>query len=159
MVDNLEVDVLRRLAVELLRRQPAVFADLVNGEMAVHGQPQPDPGASPPTADDTPDWCNCGLCRVMPTQEENKCCCRTKMACMSRTALFQQRVLDGNVLDLAMRYREDVLVMEHPRNNDILPTYCISAVCSMAAWPFRSGQSNSCTKLLHHCHQDKISFT
>ena len=76
-MDNLEVDVLRRLAVELLRRQPAVFADLVNGEMAVHGQPQPDPGASPPTADDTPDWCNCGLCRVMPTQEENKCCCRT----------------------------------------------------------------------------------
>ena len=86
--------------------------------MAVHGQPQPDPGASPPTADDTPDWCNCGLCHVMPTQEENKCCCRTKMPCMSRTALFQQLVLDGNVLDLAMRYREDVLVMEHPQNNE-----------------------------------------
>jgi hypothetical protein len=27
-------------------------------------------------------------------------------------------VLDGNILDVAMRYREDILAMEHPRNNE-----------------------------------------
>ena len=108
MVDNLGIDVLRRLAAELLRRQPAVFADLVNGEMAVYGQLQPGPGAPQPPADDSPDLCNCGLCRVMPTQEENKCCCNTRMPCISIAPLFQQLVLDGNVLDLAMRYREEI---------------------------------------------------
>ena len=34
----MEVDILRQLALELLRRQPAVFADLVNGEMVQHIQ-------------------------------------------------------------------------------------------------------------------------
>ena len=85
--------------------------------MAVYGQLQPGPGAPQPPADDSPDWCNCGLCRVMPTQEENKCCCNTRMPCISIAPLFQQLVLDGNVLDLAMRYREDVLAIDHPRNN------------------------------------------
>jgi hypothetical protein len=32
--------------------------------------------------------------------------------------LFNQLVLDANVLDIAMRYREDILVMDHPRNNE-----------------------------------------
>ena len=41
-MDSLEVDMLRRLAIELLRRQPASFADLVNGEIGgvVASQPQ-----------------------------------------------------------------------------------------------------------------------
>ena len=48
MVDNLDAEVIRRLAAELLRRQPAVFADLVNGELPDEPQPgvehpQPDP--------------------------------------------------------------------------------------------------------------------
>ena len=138
MVDNLDVDALRVLAAELLRRQPAVFADLVNGEFRPgaeaaqvgyvapqpgnrpqqHGEEPWQPDAPPPCpADGPPDWCHCGQCRAMLTQAENKCCCGRTMPCMSTTPLFQQLVLDGNVLDLAMRYREDVLALDHPRNN------------------------------------------
>ena len=154
MVHNYDVNALRRLAIELLRRQPAVFADLVNGEFPMnehaldapqlsedapqHGEdaPQPDQDAPQPGEDalqpgdnapqpgenapqpgesEVPPWCNC---RVMPTQLENKCCCARKLPCMSTTPLFQQLVLDGNVLDIAMRYREDVLALDHPRNNE-----------------------------------------
>ena len=76
----------------------------------------PGPGDVPDIQ--IPDWCSCGLCRPMPTQVENKCCCNKKMACITTTPLFHQLVLDGNVLDLAMRYREDVLALDHPRNNE-----------------------------------------
>ena len=54
----------------------------------------------------------------MPTQEENKCCTRIVRPCISTTPLFLQLVLDPNVLDLAMRYREDVLVLGNVRNNE-----------------------------------------
>jgi hypothetical protein len=54
----------------------------------------------------------------MPTQEENKCCCETPMPCITTQPLFSQLVLDGNVLDIAMRYREDVLVVHPQRNNE-----------------------------------------
>ena len=178
MVDNLDVNAVRRLAIELLRRQPAVFADVVNGEFPVSDRvedalqpgedapqhdedapqpgedapqpgegapqpgedalqhdedapqpgedaPQPGEGAPQPGEDlpqpggsEVPPWCNCGNCRVMPTQLENKCCCTRKLPCMSTTPLFQQLVLDGNVLDIAMRYREDVLALDDHRNNE-----------------------------------------
>ena len=134
MVNNLDVSALRRLAAELLRRQPAVFADLVNGELQPgRGEqdilqpeneapqppdmPQPDPD-DPHLPDGQPDWCHCGQCRNMPTQVENKCCCNRTMPCLSSTPLYHQLVLDVNVLDIAMRYREDVLVLDHPRNNE-----------------------------------------
>lgn len=150
MVDNLDVDVLRRLAAELLRRQPAVFADLVNRELPDEPQPgvehpqpdpdqpqpaeapqpapevpqpaaevpQPDPEAPQPLVDGQTDWCHCGHCRVMPTQAENKCCCQRRSQCTSILDVFQLIVLNGNVLDFAMRYREDVLALDHPRNNE-----------------------------------------
>ena len=154
MVDNLDVDLLRTLAAELLRRQPAVFADLVNGELpAIQNDqqlgesPQPDPDQQPAEAsepvaelpppdpeapqrvaeappdpeapvDGPPNWCNCGHCRAMPTQVENKCCCRRTSQCTSTLDIFQLVVLNGNVLDIAMRYREDVFALDHPRNNE-----------------------------------------
>ena len=105
----MEIGALRSLALELLRRQPAAFADVVNGDLA--GAPSLDPN------DDIQEWCNCGHCTIMPTQEENKCCSRVRRPCISRTNIFRQVVLDGNVLEIAMRYREDVLVLNNVRNN------------------------------------------
>ena len=113
LVDGLNVDQLRRLALELLRRQPAAYADLVNGEIPAGDDP-PDP----PPEENVPEWCRCGHCVIMPTQEENKCCTRSRRACITTTPLFQQLVLDANVLDIAMRYREDVLVLDNARNNE-----------------------------------------
>lgn len=126
MVVSLNLDVLQRLALELLRRQPALFAEIINGEMVtnIHVHPQPGESDPPPPPGrgepppNTPYWCKCGLCRVMPRQEEHTCCCKRQMPCISTTPLFQQLVLNGNILDIAMRYREDVLALEHARNNE-----------------------------------------
>jgi hypothetical protein len=105
--------------MELLRRQPAVFADMVNGQIGAMVVAPPEPRHEPPPPEnESPNWCNCGQCREMPTQEENKCCCQTAMPCITTQPLFSQLVLDGNVLDIAMRYREDVLVVDHQRNNE-----------------------------------------
>ena len=138
------MEALQLLVLELLRRQPAVFADLVNGALPQHQQNQvpheqgdprqndpqhgqsnnapvqgePGPG-DPGPEQDTPEWCKCGMCRPMPTQMESKCCCTRRMECITvQPLLFHQLVLDGNVLDIAMRYREDVLVLDNPRNSE-----------------------------------------
>ena len=62
----MNINAMRRLLLELLQRQPAAFADLVNGELPGVDQHQPDDPAN-----DRPEWCQCGHCVVMPTQEEN----------------------------------------------------------------------------------------
>lgn len=68
----MEIGALRRFALELLRRQPAAFPDVVNGELAgSRDQPQPP---NPDPDNDTPELCNFGHCIAMPTQEENKRC-------------------------------------------------------------------------------------
>ena len=67
----LNVGMLRRLALELLRQQPAGFADLENGEIACGDGLQPP---NPPSDNNVPEWCYCGHCTPMPTQEEKKCC-------------------------------------------------------------------------------------
>ena len=67
-------------------------------------QCEPGPG-DPGPEQDTLEWCKCGLCRPMPTQIENKCCCTRRMECITVQPLFHQLVLDGNVLDIAMGYR------------------------------------------------------
>ena len=110
----MDINTLQRLAIELLRRQPAAYANVVNGELVFGNgfQPEPEPG------NNLPEWCNCGHCANMPTQEENKCCAQVRRPCISRTNLFRQLVLDGNVLELQMRYREDVLVLDNHRNNE-----------------------------------------
>ena len=44
LVEAMEIDVLHRLALELLCRQPATFADIVSGELpGGNGAPDPDP--------------------------------------------------------------------------------------------------------------------
>ena len=115
LIADTNIDALRRLALELLRRQPAAFQDLVSGELAVEEAEPGDQARPPPEA---PEWCHCLCCRPMNTQKENKCCARRPRECITTNPLFAQIVLDGNVLDIAMRYREDLLVLENARNNE-----------------------------------------
>ena len=62
------------------------------------------------------------------------------MSCLTTNPLFNQLVLDANVLDIAMRYREDILVMEHPRNNE---NFHYSAYRKFVLWQHgRLGRSN-----------------
>ena len=63
---------LRTLALELLRRQPAAFADIVSGEIPAGDGLEP-PNYPPPDDENVPEWCKYGHCVAMPTQEENKC--------------------------------------------------------------------------------------
>ena len=81
----MDVDILRRFAMELLRRQPAAYADIVNGEL-VHGdgfQSDPEPG------NNSPEWCSCQHCVIMPTQEENKCCTQVRRPLYIQNKLIQ----------------------------------------------------------------------
>ncbi len=57
------------MALELLRRQPAAFADIVGGEIPAGdtGLELPNP---PPEDENVPEWCKCGHCVAVNTQEE-----------------------------------------------------------------------------------------
>ena len=101
---------------------------------------KPDQEPEPPNNLNQPVWCKCGLCVFMPTQAENKCCTQTVRPCLSTNPLFTQLVFDGNVLDLAMRYREDMSTMLHPRNND---NFRHTAYIQFVLWQHgRLGQGN-----------------
>ena len=83
LVANMDVEALRRLALELPLRQPAAFAYLVNDELPAQGQlplqerqDEDEPDDRDPPPEGIPEWCFCGRCAPMPTQEENKCCAR-----------------------------------------------------------------------------------
>ena len=101
------------------QRQPAISADIANGELPVgepvqepereplpgpeHNNPElgdhePDPG---PPNEEIPDRCKCQKCTPMPTAEENKCCTRTVRPCITTNQLFTQLVLHANIPDLA----------------------------------------------------------
>ena len=80
---------------------------------------------------------------------------------MTTMPLFQHIVLDANVLEIQMRYREDVLAMAHHRNNEnfrhaayrqfvlwqhgklgkgdrrVVPSCCVLAIC--ASYPSANG--------------------
>ena len=118
MIQGFNLEALQFLALELLRRQPAAFADLVNGafpqhqphqvlpdqghpdqdepqyinpEQGIHAPGQNEPG-DPGPVQNLPEWCSCGMCRPMPTQIENKCCCTRRMECITTQPLFSQRL-------------------------------------------------------------------
>ena len=57
----------------------------------------------PPTK---PDWCKCGVCRPMPSEEENKCC--GKITCVTSYATFRNVCTDRDVLIMAIRARCDI---------------------------------------------------
>ena len=62
----------------------------------------------PPVPDGKPGWCVCGVCRVMPSEEENKCC--GKIHCVTSFVTFQNTCTDREVLQIAIRARCDIRV-------------------------------------------------
>ena len=71
-----------------------------------------------------------------------RCCTQARWPCLTLTPLFPQLVLDGNVLDLAMHYREDFLVLNYVRDNESLCHICCLqtiCTCTLAIWKVRRG--------------------
>jgi P2X purinoceptor 7 len=67
-------------------------------------------GAVPFLPQTKPDWCTCGVCRPMPTEEENKCC--KKIKCVTSFVTFQNTCTDRDVLVMAIRARCDIRAEE-----------------------------------------------
>ena len=184
MIQGLNLEALQVLALELLRRQPAVFADLVNGTLPQHqphqvlpdqghpdqdetqqihpeqgihapGQNEPgDPGPGDPgPGQNPPEWCSCGMCRPMPTEIENKCCChsaiiqstRVRRECVGycneisgRRPLLDNARNNENFRHAA--YRQCIL-WQHGRlgqgNRRVIPSCCVLAI--RARYPSANG--------------------
>nr|XP_002733146.1 PREDICTED: uncharacterized protein LOC100375713 [Saccoglossus kowalevskii]XP_002740601.1 PREDICTED: uncharacterized protein LOC100368389 [Saccoglossus kowalevskii] len=119
-VSGLPRERLEHITLELFRRQPGACADLVlqEGSDPTISNPPPDPLPVPKPNETTPPWCKCGQCINMPTQIENKCCVvRQGQECLTGSWLFQHLVLDGDVLEVAMRVVADVYAENPLRDN------------------------------------------
>ena len=67
------------------------------------------PSPEGPPESELPEWCLCGVCRPMPTPEENKCCGKPPMTFYEP---FQNICIDREVLTVAIRARCHVRVEE-----------------------------------------------
>ena len=93
-----------------------------------------DPGPRP--VPDSPDWCRCGVCRPMPTEEENKCC--GKRLCVTSYQTFRDGCINRHALELAIKSRSDMRVEQFEfTTND----YRKAAYRQFVAWKYgRLGQ-------------------
>ena len=65
-----------------------------------------DPEPAPPEPENAGPWCVCGVCRRMPSKEENVCC--KKRTCVTSYVMFNTICIDREVLQLAIRARCDI---------------------------------------------------
>jgi P2X purinoceptor 7 len=96
-------------------------------------------GEPPPVQPSTkPPWCVCGVCRPMPTEEENKCC--GKIRCTTSFVTFLSTCLDRDVLVMAIRGRSD-LRAEEP--NYSTNSFRKAAYCQYILWRYKKlGRGN-----------------
>eukprot|EP00105_Crassostrea_gigas_P043083 XP_019927231.1 PREDICTED: P2X purinoceptor 7-like isoform X2 [Crassostrea gigas] len=94
---------LRELVMQVCERDPSLILDVVHHT----SQEERGRGGYHPLPDsDSPDWCVCGRCREMPTEEERECCKQTPVNCISSQPNFDFIVLDPLVLLMVRRYRQ-----------------------------------------------------
>ena len=65
----------KNLLISAGRNHPSFFLGMI--DQVPHGSFHPQPEG------DSPDWCSCGKCRDMPTQQERLCCGRPLNSCQS----------------------------------------------------------------------------
>lgn len=102
-VEQMSAEGLRELVMQVCERDPSLILDVVHHT----SQEERGRGGYHPLPDsDSPDWCVCGRCREMPTEEERECCKQTPVNCISSQPDFDFIVLDPLVLLVARRYRQ-----------------------------------------------------
>ncbi|XP_062595875.1 P2X purinoceptor 7-like [Saccostrea cucullata] len=107
----MDTEELRTVLRLVCSKQPSFMLDIM--ETLEGGGPE-QPGSESRTA---PSWCICTYCREMPTDREKVCCGKTRQNCQSRLPDFYTVVLDELVLEVALRYYNDVLA--EPRDENI----------------------------------------
>jgi hypothetical protein len=114
LVEEIGLNALKAFGLQLIRRQSAAFADLVNGELP-DAPRQQDPDENPRKCPRVLQmWMLCCNANTIGKQMLYT----NKTALHNLAPLFPRIVLDGNVLGLAMHYREDILVLNNVRNNE-----------------------------------------
>ena len=73
--------------------------------------------------------------------------------------LCNQLVLGASILDIAMRYIVDTLLMNHPKNNQTFVMLHTDIVCFIAAWTVGQRPPRSCAKFLCSLNKSKISLS
>ena len=68
-----------------------------------HHQPPPPPS---PGNNSSPEWCRCGVCRPMPSDQENLCFKRVN--CITRFQVFNNICLDRYILEVCIKARCDI---------------------------------------------------
>ena len=59
---------------------------------------------------EVPEWCKCGVCRPLNSEEENICC--GKKLCVTSYQMFKQCIINRDVLELAIKYHCDTRAEE-----------------------------------------------
>lgn len=99
---------------------------------------QIDNGNPPAVPRDDIPWCKCGKCRLMPKEKENKCCGRVN--CVTNYNVFNKVCLDRDVLEVAIKTRNDYRAEEIEFSTD---SYRHSAYCQFVMWKYgRLGKDN-----------------
>lgn len=114
-------------------------------EFAANMLSEGDPEPAPPEPENAGPWCVCGVCRRMPSEEENVCC--KKRTCVTSYVMFNTICIDREVLQLAIRARCDIRADEPDYSTQ---SYLKAAYRQYTLWKYgKLGRGNR--KILPSC--------